>query len=413
MRYLFEERIRKLINIDEDEFHDFKIEWYTPHQKDEMIKDIFSFVNTAHHQDCYIIFGIQDGDHKIIGIEDDDNRLNNEKIAEYLNSLPIANRNIPKVIVKTVAMDNHLIDVLVIKDTNDVPVYLKKEYRPKECRHIIRAGQIFCRMSGIETPIISTATDYQVEKLWKKRFGMDLSIKDQYKIKLQDVDNWEYFENDQVGFRYNIDPDYCMYLVDDTQNRYRAESYSLSQWRTKMDWQVLKLMYRDRLIKNILVVWLDNAKFVTVTPEIATLNEASFDKQLTFQCIYANTLDFYVENFLFTHKNYSTSSDYIQRSHLLKDIVVFKDSNQRNNVIRLLKDNVSQIQLKVQPSKEQIRKYKEKMSIDFNVNGIEYSDSNIRYMCKEKNVSEFVNNYINNETDIERPSLLSLDRVSR
>lgn len=378
-----------------------------------MIKDIFSFVNTAHHQDCYIIFGIQDGDHKIIGIEDDDNRLNNEKIAGYLNSLPIANRNIPKVIVKTVAMDNHLIDVLVIKDTNDVPVYLKKEYRPKECRHIIRAGQIFCRMSGIETPIISTATDYQVEKLWKKRFGMDLSIKDQYKIKLQDVDNWEYFENDQVGFRYNIDPDYCMYLVDDTQNRYRAESYSLSQWRTKMDWQVLKLMYRDRLIKNILVVWLDNAKFVTVTPEIATLNEASFDKQLTFQCIYANTLDFYVENFLFTHKNYSTSSDYIQRSHLLKDIVVFKDSNQRNNVIRLLKDNVSQIQLKVQPSKEQIRKYKEKMSIDFNVNDIEYSDSNIRYMCKEKNVSEFVNNYINNETDIERPSLLSLDRVSR
>ena len=143
------------------------------------------------------------------------------------------------------------------------------------------------------------------------------------------------------------------------------------------------------------------------------MNEASFDKQLTFQCIYANTLDFYVENFLFTHKNYSTSSDYIQRSHLLKDIVVFKDSNQRNNVIRLLKDNVSQIQLKVQPSKEQIRKYKEKMSIDFNVNDIEYSDSNIRYMCKEKNVSEFVNNYINNETDIERPSLLSLDRVSR
>lgn len=69
---------------------------------------------------------------------------------------------------------------------------------------------------------------------------------------------------------------------------------------------------------------------------------------------------------------------------MLKDIVVFKDSNQRNNVIRLLKDNVSQIQLKVQPSKEQIRKYKEKMSIDFNVNDIEYSDSNIRYMCKEK-----------------------------
>jgi hypothetical protein len=409
VRYLFEERIRDLINTDEDEFHDFKLEWYTPYQKDEMIKDIFSFVNTAHHQDCYLIFGVHDGDRKIVGIEDDENRLNNEEITQYLNNLPIANRNIPKIVIKTISVDNHLIDVLVIKDNNDVPVYLEKEFKPKKCRYVIRPGQIFCRMNGIETPINGTANDYQVEKLWKKRFGLDLSINDQYKVKLLDVNNWEYFENDQVGFRYNPDPDYCMYLIDDTERRYRVESYSLSQWRTKMDWQVLKLMYRNRLIKNILVVWLDGCRFVTVTPEIAALNQATYDKMLTFQCIYADTLDFYVENFLFTHKNYSTSSDYLQRSHLLKDIVVFKDKNQRDLVIELLKNKISEIQAKVQPSKEQIKKYKGKLSIDFNNSDIEYSDDNIEHMCKEKNVSEFVNNFIDYETDIERPSLLFLD----
>lgn len=406
---MLEEEIRKLISIDEDEFHDFKLEWYTPHQKDEMIKDIFSFVNTAHHQDCYLIFGIHDGDKKIVGIENDENRLNNEKITGYLNNLPIANRDIPKVAVKTLSINNHLIDVLIIKDTSNVPVYLKKEYKPKGCRYVIHPGQVFCRMNGIETSIIGTADDYQIEKLWRKRFGLDLSIKDQYKVKLLDVNNWEYFENDQVGFRYNLDPDYCMYLVDDTEKRYRVESYSLSQWRTRMDWQVLKLMYRDRLIKNILVVWLDGARFVTVTPEIAALNQAPYDKMLTFQCIYANTLDFYVENFIFAHKNYSTSSDYLQRSHLLKDIVVFKDKNQRDSVIKLLKNKISEIQLKVQPSKEQIKKYKAKLSIDFNNNDIEYSDDNIEHMCKEKNVSEFVNNFIDYETDIERPNLLFLD----
>ena len=37
--FLFEDRIMKLLSEDEDEYHDFKLEWYTKHQKDEMIKD--------------------------------------------------------------------------------------------------------------------------------------------------------------------------------------------------------------------------------------------------------------------------------------------------------------------------------------------------------------------------------------
>ena len=38
---MFEEKIRNLIRLDDDEYHDFKLEWYTKHQKDEMIKDIY------------------------------------------------------------------------------------------------------------------------------------------------------------------------------------------------------------------------------------------------------------------------------------------------------------------------------------------------------------------------------------
>ena len=407
--FLFEDRIMKLLSEDEDEYHGFKLEWYTKHQKDEMIKDIFSFVNTFHHKDSYIILGVRDSDRKIIGVENDKNRLNTEKLTSYLDMLPIANQSIPRVLVKTIKLFGHDVDVIIIRNTNDVPLYLSEDFHPKACRYSIKAGQIFIRLNDRETDIRKTARDYQVEKLWKKRFGLDLPIDQQYKIKLLDVRNWEYFENDQVGFRYNIDPDYCMYLVDDTEKRFRVESYSLSQWRTKMDWQILKLMYRNRLIKNILVIWLDGGRFITVAPKIAVLKQGQFDEMLTFQCIYADTLDFFVENFLFTHENYSTSSDYLQRSHLLKDIVVFKDENQRKHVIKLLKDKIPQIQIKVQPSDEQIKKYREKLSIDFNNGDTEYTDDNIRHMCKEKNVSEFINNFIDYETDIERPSLLFLD----
>lgn len=402
---MFEEKIRNLIRLDEDEYHDFKLEWYTKHQKDEMIKDIFSFVNTFHHQDCYVIIGVRDSDHKIIGVENDEHRLNTEKLTSYLDMLPIANQSIPRVLVKTIKLDGHDVDVIVIKNTNDVPLYLSEDYHPSTCKYSIKAGQIFVRLNDRETDIRKTARDYQTEKLWKKRFGLDLPIDKQYKIKLLDVNNWEYFENDQVGFRYNIDPDYCMYLVDDQERRSRVESYSLSQFRAKMYWQVLKLMYRNRLIDNILVVWLDGSKFVSVAPEPAVLKPGVPGDMLMFQCLYADTMDFYVENFLFNHKNYSTSSDYLQRSRLLKDIVIFKDRNQMKIVQKLLQDKIPEIQEKVQPSDDQINRYKGLIGVDFNNKDPEYSDSYIEQMCKEKNISEYVNNFIDYETDIERPDL--------
>lgn len=402
---MFEEKIRNLIRLDEDEYHDFKLEWYTKHQKDEMIKDIFSFVNTFHHQDCYVIIGVRDSDHKIIGVENDEHRLNTEKLTSYLDMLPIANQSIPRVLVKTIKLDGHDVDVIVIKNTNDVPLYLSEDYHPSTCKYSIKAGQIFVRLNDRETDIRKTARDYQTEKLWKKRFGLDLPIDKQYKIKLLDVNNWEYFENDQVGFRYNIDPDYCMYLVDDQERRSRVESYSLSQFRAKMYWQVLKLMYRNRLIDNILVVWLDGSRFVSVAPEPAALKPGVPGDMLMFQCLYADTMDFYVENFLFNHKNYSTSSDYLQRSRLLKDIVIFKDRNQMKIVQKLLQDKIPEIQEKVQPSDDQINRYKGLIGVDFNNKDPEYSDSYIEQMCKEKNISEYVNNFIDYETDIERPDL--------
>lgn len=406
---MLEEKIRKLINTDEDEYHDFKVEWYNEHQKDEMIKDIFSFVNTAHHQDCYLIFGIHDGDRKVVGIEKDSNRLNTETLTEYLNSLPIANRDIPKIVVKTINIGDHLIDILIIKDTSDVPVYLKEECHPKKCKHVIRAGQIFCRMNGTETSITGTASDYQVEQLWKKRFGLDLSISDQYKVKLLDVDNWEYFENDQVGFRYNVDPDYCMYLVDDKERRNRVESYSLSQSRIRMDWQVLKLMYRGQLLKNILVVWLDGARFLTVTPMLADLNQGLPGEMLTFQYICEDSIDFYVENFLLSSKEHAISSDHSQRNRLLKDIVIFKDRNQLKTVCDLLKNQISEIKEKVKPTNDQLELCKGKMSFDFSKKDMEFSNTNIEYMCQEKNVSEYINNFIATKTSLEIPNLLYLD----
>ena len=42
----------------ESDWLDFKQKWHSDNV--ELLRDILSFINTAHHKDCYLIFGIED-----------------------------------------------------------------------------------------------------------------------------------------------------------------------------------------------------------------------------------------------------------------------------------------------------------------------------------------------------------------
>lgn len=93
-------KLQKLINEPEDDYHDFKEKWYTTgtdnSEKSEMLKDIFSFTNTVHNEDCFLIFCIEDKIHKVVGVENDPNRYNMQQITDWLRKLPIE-PNIPNV----------------------------------------------------------------------------------------------------------------------------------------------------------------------------------------------------------------------------------------------------------------------------------------------------------------------------
>ena len=129
----------------------------------------------------------------------------------------------------------------------------------------------------------------------EKRFRLDLPPKEQYKYKLSDITNWEYSEDGEKRFLYEFDPDYCIYLVDDIDkdSRHKIQSYSLSQNRTRVNWETLNLMYKDRLIKSFTVVYLDQYRFLTVYPQESCL-ESSYTSMLVYRFILADSIDFYV-----------------------------------------------------------------------------------------------------------------------
>lgn len=385
------ESINDLLAKPEDEYHDFKDQWYKQYDKAELIKDIFSFVNTDHHKDCYLIIGVDDN-HDVTGVEDDPNRLNTQKLTDYLHSLPIANSHTPKVIVQSIEVSGHTIDIIVIKDTNDVPVYLDKNKQPKQSK-CIHAGQIFARENDTNTPIDESASDYLVQRLWKKRFSLDLTIQQQYVSKLKDVNNWEYFETDKIGFLYNVDPDYCMFLEEDDENRYKVESYALGQFRARMDWQKLVLKYRNRTISEFLVVFLDGARFMTLTPNLGSINPLS-DNLLTFQYFIADTLEYTVERLFLSMKQGPTAPDGLQKFNLFQRVVVFENKDQKAQVLNELSGMQDCIEKQCNPTQEEIASCHSLLKMDFNSQDTEITKSNIEHMCKEANVSQFIIRYL-------------------
>ena len=140
--YELEERIESFImKRCETEQCDFKQEW---HQKaEDLIKDIVCFANTVHDKDCYLVFGISD-DYQIVGMTKP--RRKQADIIDTLNKLYFAGDIVPKVELHTIFLDGKEIDVLIIKNTDFTPIYLKKPYGR------MKVGCIYTRIGDKNTP---------------------------------------------------------------------------------------------------------------------------------------------------------------------------------------------------------------------------------------------------------------------
>ena len=387
--------IKKLLTSDEDEYHDFKREWYKDYQKAEMIKDIFSFVNTVHDEDCYLVLGVDDNK-KVVGVENDENRLNTENLTNQISNWPIANKSLPDIIVKTVNVQKHEIDLIIIKNTRDVPMYLDKKYQPNHKSKAINPGQIFYRNGRTNTPINETAKDYQVEELWKKRLGLNLDIDQQFKEKLKDVNNWKYSDELQ-RFLYKLNPDYCLNLVDDNTNRNKVESYSISQLRVRIYWKKLILKYKDKEIRSFLVTCLNDYRFAIVAPELSALDHHNLPgKMLTYQYVLSDSWDMLINKLFFYAPGSLLAPDELSRSNLFKNIVVYKNDEQRKNVEQKLQSDLDRIRSKIKPTPEQLNYVLNSIRLALRSDTYESNNDYVERICEEANLGIYINNYINN-----------------
>lgn len=182
----------------EGETWDFKGIWYKNNV--DLLHDILCMANNLSCDDAYIIIGVNDKTFEVVGENERGKPRKTADLTEWLHSgLEFAGDNIPTVkVINGLCLDGSKdsVDVIVIESTNSVPYFLGKDYMCGE--KYVRAGVVYVRRMDTNTPKNRSATYPEVEKLWKKRFGLTLSIEERFELLLSNKDDWDWLPYKQT-----------------------------------------------------------------------------------------------------------------------------------------------------------------------------------------------------------------------
>lgn len=412
------EELQDLLDRPEDDHHDFKQAWYPPKKMEEFVKDIFSFVNVTHHDDCFLIIGVNDKTLEVTGVEEDPNRKNQQNIVDFLHSLPISGEYIPQVRVEIIKyFDGHEVDVLRIVNTNNVPVFLNERWNSKGnksdiegavqmgeiyTKDDIRAKQVFVREADVNTARTDTAEYHQVEQLWRKHFRLDQPILERYRYVLQDVENWSYFENDEIGFLYNLNPDFNMILTDRDDADVEVDSFSINFFNPKMSWQNLALKFRQITIASLPVGSFDSANLTFVIPDVTS--PESFNNKLFYRYFIEDSLKADVQNLLTVNgPNTVSHSDILNYN---SNIVWYQTDKEKNIVNKLLDSKLEMLANLVQPTSDEINSLRENLKIHFPIDSPELTTSAVTSILTQSKtgseIKKIVAGYRMNPTQLKK-----------
>ena len=169
----------------EGTYWDFKRRHHA--NKADLIHDVLCLANAKHSGSRFLIFGVDDSDFSLHEISRDHDRRSQSDIAGLFrdNASKFFQSRFPDFHLAEITTRGILLDVLVIEDIPHKPYYLVERYE-KLCPH-----HIYTRVCDTNTPVRDAAQPHEIERMWRERFGLDLSPLDRMKLYLTETDSWE------------------------------------------------------------------------------------------------------------------------------------------------------------------------------------------------------------------------------
>ncbi|MBX2895208.1 MAG: ATP-binding protein [Cyclobacteriaceae bacterium] len=267
-------KILKLIESKrESDYWDFKQE---PHDNNaSLLHDILCLSNCNHRGNRYLIYGVTDPKEgtEIIGLtENQSNRKSQVEFIDFLRSKPFAGDCRPEVELHTIQIDGKDVDVLVVFDNPNKPYYLTHDYR--EMDKNVKANFIYTRTNDTNTPIDRSADIGVIEKMWRQRFGIDLSPLERMKLLLLQPQDW--FKD--IGNKpYSYHLDFPEFRIEFSEVHAFYEVYSFFFTNEKSFLGTATFKYHSTTLFELEYMYCDEMRIALAVPETANVRLKEYE----------------------------------------------------------------------------------------------------------------------------------------
>lgn len=323
--------INKLILLQQEgEYWDFKKEWHI--NKADLLHDIICMANNPSPHDGFIVIGIdEETDFSICDVVNDPNRRKTQDMVTFLRDKKFAGGIRPTVYVQSLSIAQKTIDVIVVQNDQNTPYYLTEGYQG------VFANNIYSRIMDTNTPKNSSADINIVEKLWKKRFGIDATALERAHIYLQKPYDWVDSKDGQKFYKYAPEFTFKYISAEDSRNGY--EFYLFNQCDAHPHWFDINIYYHQTLLYSLGGVALDGGRYFTSTPRTDGLNlykDSYHHWDISYKYFIKGSIEYTLHQFYITD---DTDEELIARQRFLECVLVFESEFERTKFKDFVIDN--------------------------------------------------------------------------
>ena len=304
----------------EGEYWDFKKEWHK--NKSDLLHDIICMANNLSNHDGLIIIGVdEETDYSICDITSDPNRRKTQDIVVFLREKKFAGGIRPTVYVQSLSFRKSEIDIIVIRNDRNTPYYLTEQYQG------VFANNIYARIMDTNTPKNSSADINIIERLWKKRFGIDATVLDRALLLLQTPCDWVDSDGGKKFYKYA--PEFTLEEIsaDDCRNGY--EFYLFNQCDSHPRWYDINIYYHQTLLYSLGGVSLDGGRCFTSIPQtdgISLYKESYHHWDISYKYFVKGSIEHIIHLFYITD---NMDEELTARQRFMECILVFESEYER------------------------------------------------------------------------------------
>ena len=247
----------------EGTYWDFKREHHK--DKSDLIHDVLCLANAKYTGDRFLIFGVDDKDFSLYPINEDLGRINQAELAGLFrdNADKFFQSRFPDFYLKEITVNETLLDVLIIEDTAYKPYYLVKKYK-KVCAH-----HIYTRVCDTNTPVKGAAQPHEIERMWRERFGLDMTPYEKAIGYLSKPNSWSLIAESRgnMNFHHKTFPEFTLKVADAEDHIARHEEWTRGEiCRNNNSAWYYELYYHQTRLAQIRCVNFDDNKKSMVAP---------------------------------------------------------------------------------------------------------------------------------------------------